>query len=218
MQGGGQLLLLTNPQVQEDLKMSGNQTSKIATLNAEVRSQWEAFRGFWRPGQEPSQERKEEYLARLRKQAKENREAVAAILDTPQKKRLKQIGWQVTWNSGFTDVLFDPEIIAKLELTADQIDQFHEIQDHARKEAWKPREPHKDQDWEARRKRMDEIRRAAQGHIMNGLTSDQKSRWQEMIGESFKGEIRMQPSPPHRGHRAAEIQGREKRDKPPPQE
>jgi hypothetical protein len=141
-------------------------------------------------------------------------------LDPAQKKRIKQIGWQ----KGGPRVFFDPEIIAKLELTADQIDLFHGFLDQALKESWKAkgeyspqnREAWNDQEWEAYQKKKDEIRRAALERIMNGLTAAQKAHWQEMVGEPFKGDLRMMPPPHHReGHRTAEGQGRESKGKPP---
>src|SRR5204863_7506061 len=87
-QGVEQLGLLTNPQVQDDLKLTEDQVAKIADLNLQVKSQWESFK-FWKPGQLESQGEKEKHLARFRRQAKENRDAVADILDPEQKTRLK---------------------------------------------------------------------------------------------------------------------------------
>ena len=150
--------------------------------------------------------------------ARANADAIAAVLDPAQKKRLKQIGYQ----AGGTGVFFDPEVIVKLELTTDQIDRFHEIQDRAfkaTKDFWHAsRELHRDPDWDAHHKKMEEIWRPAQEQMMSGLTAEQKVRWQEMVGELFKGEMKFFPPPPphHRGHRTAEGQGREGKGKPPP--
>jgi serine/threonine protein kinase len=225
-QGGGQLFWLTQPQVQEDLKLTEDQVSKIADLDAQVQSQWKGFGGFWKPGQPPSQEEKEKHLAGFRKQAKDNRDAVAAILDASQKSRLKQIGWQFGGAWSFSD----PEVIAKLELTTDQIDRIREIQDQARKEQdqchrppWDFRQAGKEDkhkaDRDAEWKKIGEIWRAAQARIMNLMTPAQKVRWQELVGEPFKGQMMFPPRPPHpRGHRTADGLMREGKGKPPPQE
>jgi serine/threonine protein kinase len=219
-QGVGQLGLLTNRQVQEDLKLTEDQVGKTADLKRQVESQREEFRGFW-PGQPSSQEEKEKHLARFRKQAKENREAVAAILDSEQKNRLKQIGWQA---GGFW-TFSDPEVIAKLELTTDQIDQIREIQDQARKEQeqchkalWDFRKAPRAEgkaDVDAERQKISDIWRTAQGQIMRTLTPAQTARWRELVGVEFKGQIFPPPPPHHRGHRTAEAQGREGKVKPP---
>jgi len=222
-QGVGQLGLLTNPQVQDDLKLTTVQISKIADLKDQVDAQREKFRGFW-PGQPLSQEDKEKHLARFRRQAKENREAVAAILDPEQKTRLKQIGWQV----GGAGTFSDPEVIAKLELTTDQIGQIRDIQDQAwkehqqcRKASWDSRKRGKEEgnraDRDAEMQKIRDIWRTAQTRIVNTLTSAQTARWRELVGAEFKGQLFPPPPPHHRGHRTAEGQGREGKDKPPPQ-
>ncbi len=110
-------------------------------------------------------------------------------------------------------------MIAKLELTADQIDRFHQIQEQAWKasqEAWRVgRDLRTNQEREAHWKKTKESWRAAKEQIMNGLTPIQKPRWQELVGEPFKGEIRMPPPPPRRpGHRTADRLEREKQNKP----
>jgi len=220
IQGSAQLFWLTDPKVQEDLKLSEDQVQKIAALNKQVQEQREAFWGFARPRPEERSQKSDEHRQLLRRQARANADAIAAVLDVAQQKRLKQIGWQ----AGGTGVFFDPEVIVKLELTTDQIDRFHEIQDRAFKttrDFWHAsREVHKDQDWNAHRTKMEEIWRPAQEQMMSGLTAEQKVRWQEMVGELFKGEMKFFPPPPphHWGHRPADPAVREGKGKPPPQE
>jgi serine/threonine protein kinase len=225
MQGGGQLFLLTQPPVQEDLKMTQEQLDKIADLDLRVRSQWEGFRG-WKPGQRPSQEEKEENRKRLRKQAKENRDTIAAILDSEQEARLKQIGWQ----RGGAGTFSDPEVIAKLELTTDQISQIRDIQDQAWKEhqqchkaSWDSRKRGKEEsskaDRDAELQKIREIWGTAQARIMRTLTPAQTARWRELVGAEFKGQFFPPPPPHHRGgHRMADGQGREGKGQPPPKD
>jgi hypothetical protein len=198
---------------------------QVGDLDLQVKSQWQEFRGFWKPGQARSQEEKEEHLKRLRKQAKENRDAIAAILDPAQKARLKQIGWQF----GGVWTFNDPEVIAKLELTTDQIDRIREIQDQARKEQeqchrppWDFRQTGKEEgtkaDRVAVRKKIGEIWQTAQARIMSQLTPAQSARWRELVGEPFKGQMMFPPAPPHhRGHRPDGV-AREEKGKRPPQE
>lgn len=224
-QGVGQLFWLTNRQVQEDLKLTEDQIGKIADLRRQVESQREGFR-FPKPGQVESQEDKEKHLAQFRKQARENREAVAAILDAGQKNRLKQIGWQ----AGGYRTLSDPEVISKLELTTDQITQIREIQDQVRKEeeqwhkaSWNFRKGGKEEankaEREAQRQKIGDIWKTAQARIMRTLTPAQTARWRELVGAEFKGQFFPPPPPHHRGgHRMAEGQGREGKGQPPPKD
>jgi len=202
IQGCWQLYWLTEPNVQEDLKLSEDQIQRIAALNKQVQEQREALRQKT-DGPAP---KREDHRQLLRTQVRANTDAIASILNSDQKKRLRQIGWQT---GPGTEMFFDPEVIAKLELTADQIDRFHEIQDQAWKvthEAWRAgRDLRTNQEREAHWKKTKETWRTAKDQIMNGLTPVQKSRWQELVGEPFKGEIRMPPPPPRRpGHRNAE--------------
>lgn len=221
IQGCAQLFLLGEPMVQEDLKLSEDQVQRIAALKKQIEDQKASFQGIGKSRPDGHLKWTDEDRQLFRQQAKANEKSISSILDPAQKNRLKQIGWQ-TYG---THVFFDPEIIAKLELTTEQIDRFHEIQDQARRSATDlriGREPRGSQaQWDAQWKKMEEkrseIRRTAHEQIMNGLTSAQKTRWQEMVGEPFKGEIRMPPPPPRfRGHRAVDSQGRENGGKPTP--
>jgi serine/threonine protein kinase len=214
IQGCAQLYWLTEPSVQEDLKLSEDQIQKIGALNKQVQEQREAWRGVERSKSNGSG-KSEDRRRLFRSQARANADAIAAILDSDQERRLRQIGRQ----TGGTGVFFDPDVIAKLELTADQIDRFHQIQEQAWKasqEAWRAgRDLRTNQEREAHWKKTKESWRAAKEQIMDGLTPIQKSRWQELVGEPFKGEIRMPPPPPRRpGHRTADRLEREKQNKP----
>jgi serine/threonine protein kinase len=218
IQGCAQLFWLNDPKVQDDLKLAKDQIERITALNKQVQEQRESFRAFGRPKTEDHSQRSEEHRQLFRRQARANAEAISGILDSVQQKRLKQIGWQ----TGGTMVYFDPEVIVALELTTDQIDRFHEIQDQAWKatgDYWRANRDHRPEiDPDVHRKKMDEIWRPAQERMMNTLTAVQMARWREMVGDPFKGDLRMQPSPPrHRGgHRAADSQSRDNRGKPPP--
>jgi serine/threonine protein kinase len=219
IQGGAQLFWLTDPKVQEDLKLSENQIDRITTLNKQVQEQREAFRGFGKPRPDENSQKSEEHRQLLRRQARANAEAIAAILDPAQQKRLKQIGWQ----TGGTMVFFDPEVIVALELTTDQIDLFHEIQGQAWRATWDNwrmnRERRAESDSDANRKKVDEIWRTAQDQILKSLTPAQEALWVDMVGAPFKSQMRFfQPPPPRpRGHRSAEWPGRESKGKAPPQ-
>jgi len=216
IQGCAQLYWLTEPSVQEDLKLSEDQIQKTAALNKRVQEQREALR---QKSDGPSP-KSEDRRRLFRTQARANADAIATILDSDQKKRLRQIGWQT---GPGTEMFFDPEVIAKLELTAEQIDRFHEIQAQAWKgshEAWRAgRDLHTNQEreahWKKMQEKMKETWHVAREQIMDGLTPIQKSRWQELVGEPFKGEIRMPPPPPRRpGHRTADRIERETKNKP----
>jgi serine/threonine protein kinase len=218
IQGCAQLYWLTEPSVQEDLKLSDAQIQKIAALNKRIQEQGQAL---WQKsdGLSPKEDRRRLFRA----QARANADAIAAILDSDQEKRLRQIGRQTVGSGVF--MFFDPDVIARLELTADQIDRFHAIQEQAWKashdpEAWRTgRALHTDQErvayWNKMQEKTKETWQSAKEQIVNGLTPIQNSRWKELVGEPFKGEIRMPPPPPRRpGHRTADRSERETQNKP----
>src|SRR5258708_5841720 len=78
--GGGQAFLLTQKSVQEELKLTEEQTKKATELAAK---QQEARRGFRDLSQEEQQAKRKEMAA-------ENQKALAEILQPDQSKRLKQ--------------------------------------------------------------------------------------------------------------------------------
>jgi Spy/CpxP family protein refolding chaperone len=172
--GGGTLFLLTQKSVQEELKMSDEQVKKVTELEAKQR---EAFRDFRDLSREERQKKFEEM-------AKANTKAIGEILKEDQLKRVKQISLQ---QQGLR-ALANPEVADALKLTDEQKDKVKAVGEEARKEMQALFGAGLERD-EARKK-MEEIRKASDEKLMGILTDEQKTKFKELQGEPFKGEIR----------------------------
>jgi Spy/CpxP family protein refolding chaperone len=172
--GGGTLFLLTQKSVQEELKMSEDQVKKVTELEAKQREAFQGLRDLSR----------EERQKKFQEMAKENEKAIGEILKEDQLKRVKQISLQ---QQGLR-ALGNPEVAGALKLSDEQKDKVKAIQDEAGKEMRALFGAGLDRD-EARKK-MEEIRKATEEKLTGVLTDEQKTKWKELQGEPFKGEIR----------------------------
>jgi eukaryotic-like serine/threonine-protein kinase len=193
MQGCWELYFLDSEVVQKDLNLSDDQVAKIHDLKNKL---WEQRKGFeFRPHRKEEGQRFEppkpspEHLSQMRKQNKENREAVAAILSKDQAERLKQIRYQLELSS-----FQDPEVIAKLQLSSGQLEQIRTVQRgiwEAMRKYW--HDENKDKSFLP----IADLLKDGRKRITEVLTAEQKSRWAEMTGEPLRGEFR--PPPPKFG-------------------
>jgi len=168
--GGSTIVLLTQKSVQDELKLSGEQVQKIKELSDKQR---ESFRG---PRDEDARKKREEA-----RQATEK--AVTEILKPDQLKRVKQISLQQQGGRA----LSNPEIAAALKLSNEQKDKIKSIQDETR--TARGQRGQRGQRSEEERKKQQEARKAANEKLMEVLTSAQKTKWKELTGEPFTGEI-----------------------------
>jgi Spy/CpxP family protein refolding chaperone len=175
--GGGQLGLLSQKSVQDELKLSEDQIKQATQLSEKQR---EAFRGARDLSQEERQKKFADMVAA-------NDKALAEILKPDQLKRLKQISLQLRG----TMAIADPETVAALKLTDEQKEKVKTIAEDFRKEAGNRAGGG---DREEARKRRAEARKTAEDQLMAVLTDEQKTKWKELAGEPFKGEIR-RPGP-----------------------
>jgi serine/threonine protein kinase len=174
LRNGGPLLLLEQPSVQEELKLSEEQTRQVARLAARRRA------AFWNS---PDQSL-ERWRAKFEELAAQEK-AVLEGLSPEQARRLKQIAWQEGGASAFGD----PELLEALQLTEEQGERIRAIRDEARRAAWvfpRPGGP-RPEDW----KKAADSWRTARDQALAVLTADQEARWKELTGEPFKGEIRL---------------------------
>jgi Spy/CpxP family protein refolding chaperone len=172
--GGGTLFLLTQKSVQEELKLSDDQVKKVTDLGEKAREEFGKLRDL-------SREERQQKAAEL---SKANDKAVAEILQPNQLKRLKQIHWQQQGARAFGD----PEVADALKFTDQQKDKIKAVQEEAQKEMSALRQSGGDR--EEVRKKSEELRKATNDKLMGLLTDEQKTKWKELTGEPFKGEIR----------------------------
>jgi hypothetical protein len=167
-------MLLSNTDVQKDLKLAADQVKKV---NKETNYQRLA-RQELRDLEEKERDKRAEELNR------ESEEFLAKILKPEQAKRLRQISLQVDGAQSFGK----PDVAKELALTEEQKQKVKEIQGDLIKKIRAMLELRGDRE-EAMKKRA-EILNSANGKMMNLLTAEQKAKWKEMTGEPFKGEIR----------------------------
>jgi serine/threonine protein kinase len=161
--------LLTQKSVQEELQLTSDQVQKINQL-AEKRPP----ANFGKHMRFPGPPRSDDALALD--------QLVADVLKPEQKHRLQQIAMQQLG----TFAMGDPQIARGLGLTPEQTDRIRTLRDELRGPAGKAADAPR-------------AERSINDKIMETLTDEQKTKWKEMLGEPFQGEIRLEPPPPPRG-------------------
>jgi len=174
--------LLTQPAVQQDLKLSDEQVKAIAALTENRREPpWLHHNG---------DDHAEDFGAKER--------ACFEVLRPEQAKRLRQVVWQRRGAHAFAD----PDVADALQLTPEQRQRIHKIEEDSWRAFWlagqfRDRRPDAG-------KRPDGFWKGVSDRLLAVLTDEQKARWKEMLGEPFQGEIRFGPPPffppPYKAH------------------
>lgn len=180
---GGGLMLLTNPDVKKELKLSDEQAKKLDEMATEAREKMqERFRDFQNLSDDERRERGEA----MRKEAAELMAKVNKdILKEDQVKRFKQIELQQRGVNAFTDA----EVVKSLKLTDEQKEKIKGITEGMMSEMQELRQSAQG-DFRAAMEKMTELRKQTFGKVTALLTEDQKKSWKELTGEPI--EIRMQ--------------------------
>jgi eukaryotic-like serine/threonine-protein kinase len=182
LRAAGQLRLLSQPAVLDDLHLDARQRAKVKMLSARVAKQWtEAFHDLGRLS--PSDRKR-----RSLEQARANEETVKQVLTEKQRDRLRQIGLQ----SDMTATLSEPDVAAALRLTNDQREQIRRIVEEALASMLKQMVPRLALELAV----TDPITQTtAAERILALLTEEQVKRWQEITGERFNGPVTLFPFP-----------------------
>ena len=173
--GGGQTALLAAKSVQEELKLTPDQVKEVEELSAKQR---EAFGGL----RDLSQE---ERAQKMQEMAKKSQEAIDKVLKPEQQKRLKQISLQA---GGVMAAANNPEVAKELNLNEEQKEKLQTM----RRESFagfggqKGKGGQRDPD---ALKKAAETRKTNNEKAMEMLTAEQKTKWKELTGEPFKGEL-----------------------------
>src|SRR5439155_21654785 len=121
LRAAGQLNLLSQPPVLEDLRLNEEQRAKVKDLSARVTKQWkESLSDI---GRRSGAERGRRSL----EQARANEADVKATLTSEQLRRLHQIGLQSDALGAFRE----PEVAIVLQLTAEQRERIRTIEEEA---------------------------------------------------------------------------------------
>ena len=167
---GGGAMLLSQKSVQEELKLNEDQVKKVDELLAKQRESFGDSRDLSR----------EERQKRFTESREASQKAVGAILNEEQQKRYKQVSLQLQG----AGALGDPEVAASLGLSDEQKKSVAEIQSAAREEMRS-----QFQGGGGDREKFRAARDATNEKLQGVLTPEQKTKWQELAGEPFKGEL-----------------------------
>ncbi|HVX15485.1 MAG TPA: hypothetical protein VHC22_30130 [Pirellulales bacterium] len=171
-EGATEVMLLLQPAVCEDLKLSEDERDKIHKFAS---TQWEKAQKVHKLA---AAERDREYVA----MTKENEQFVKKTLTKEQKSRLDQLLLQT---AGLLWVTRD-DVASQLKLTAEQKTRAKSLQKEARDEMEELIHATSDEKKEAK---LNEMRETSKTRLMSLLSDEQKSKWKEMCGAPMKGEI-----------------------------
>lgn len=179
--GLNQLMLLRNPSVQTELKLTDDQKSKTGALADKVQDE---MQGTFAELGELDPEDREAKMQEVRKAAvargKEVQGELATILQPEQTTRLRQIGLQMRGASA----LADEEVVAELKLTDEQKKQLETIRQEnetAGRELFRQaRESGGGGD--AIRAKMEELRKSGTEKALAVLTAEQKAQFEKLKG------------------------------------
>lgn len=191
MQMGAQVgvMLLVNPQVQTELKLTEEQRRQIQDIVARAREEMRPEPGQ-RPGaggQRPGAGGQRPGQGGIGANMERYTEEAMRVLQPNQRERFEQIQLRVQG----VRALGRDEIAEKVGLTSDQRQQIREIlrenmggRDGARPNPgeWNPQEM---------RAQMEERRQENERRILQVLTAEQKAKWESLLGAPF--ELRPQP-------------------------
>jgi Spy/CpxP family protein refolding chaperone len=181
--GGGMpsLMLLGQKSVQEELKLSDDQVTKVKEAATKMR---EGFQGL----RDLDEKERADKMKELRK---DSDAAVAKILDAKQAKRLKQISLQLQSRMGKAMLLANADVAKPLKLDDDQKKQLQDIQKQAREEGGKIFQGEGTR--EEKMEKLTELRKTTDAKVDKLLKDEQKTKLKEMLGEPFKGKLEFGP-------------------------
>ena len=171
-EGAVEVMLLLQPAVCKDLNLSQDKRDKIYNFAS----------AQWKKAQTLSDLDEKERDKKFKDMTKENEKFLDDILSKDQKKRLNQILLQTAGLLWVTR----PEIARELNLSSDQKKRAADLQQEARDEMEELIHQTSDEQKDAK---LRELRKTSRDRLMTLLTNEQKSKWKELAGEPFKGEL-----------------------------
>lgn len=188
MFGGGGIRLLGIPEVQKELKMTPEQIEQVKTKGPEVRKAAQEIMqeaGGFQALRDLSEEDRTKLFAKMQDvQVK----AVAAILNTDQKKRFHQLELQ----QAGAQALGRKDVAEALKITDEQKEKLANLQKEngeAMRAIFQSGGNFQDMTEDERaafRKKMQALQKTASEKAFAVLTAEQTKAWKEMIGEPFK--------------------------------
>jgi Spy/CpxP family protein refolding chaperone len=171
--GAMEIVLLRQPAVQKELKLTDVHGKKIHEFATE---QWKKAREIHKlPANEQD--------AKYDELTKENDKFLSSLLAPEQRKRLDQIGMQVSgllW-AGRSDMA------SALKLTSDQKKKLQDLHKEAHKEAVAILKDMKDD--AAKHEEFKKLHESNRQRLLGLLTPEQQETWKTLSGPEFKGEL-----------------------------
>lgn len=184
--------LLNNKSVQEELKLTDEQKSKVKEvvdkIFAEAKEKGGGFGGGFKNFKDMSQEEREKAFAKIAEANKATNEKamkeLSPVLKEEQLKRLKQIEVQQMRMGAFTDA----ETGKALAITDQQKEKIKGIADETGKDAREIQTAifSKEMDAKDGNKKIEAIRKDGMDKVLAILTDDQKTKYKAMVGEPFE--------------------------------
>ena len=179
-QGAIELVLLRHKAVRDDLKLTRPEARRIHEFTEQ---QWKKEQEVEKIADEKERE------SRFDEMTREDERFLQENLTPEQKKRLDQITLQVAGLLWITR----PEVADALKLTDEQKLKIVDLQKAARKEMEELLYS------ETRRDRQAELRKhqeACKLRVLELLTDEQEAKYNELIGEPFRGELKFDEADP----------------------
>jgi hypothetical protein len=178
--GGGLTGLLTNKGVQEELKISDEQKSKLKSAVEDIGGKYKDDLAAAR--KDKDREKSEKLLKAM---GADVAKAAEGTLKPEQMKRLRQIEIWAALQNGNLQMLTQERVNDKIKLTEKQKDAIKEASDKLgaeRREIFQ----NAGGNFEEARKKVEEKTKAAVDKFMDTLSADQKSALKELAGEKFE--------------------------------
>jgi hypothetical protein len=172
-EGALEVMLLLQPSVCKDLDLSADKRKKIENFAD----------GQWKKAQALADLEEKERDKRFEDMTKENEKFVSEVLSPDQKKRLHQI---ILQTAGLLCVT-RPHVAKELKLSDEQKKRAAQMQQEARDEVEELIHETGDEQKDAK---LRELHETSRKRLTELLTDEQESKWKELTGKPFKGEIR----------------------------
>lgn len=185
---GGPLQLLNRDDVKDELKLTSDQTSKVADLQGKQRQRMQdamqsagiQFGGGGGGGFQMSDEDRKKMTAALAKVNEDTQKDIDGILTPDQSKRLKELTVQRAGNSIIGNPMFQKE----LNVTDDQKAKIADLQ-AKQQQAMMSLFQNQDMSREDRQAAMEKNTKIMNDELAKLLTDDQKKKIVEMSGKPF---------------------------------
>ncbi len=177
---GGPGMLLSNKGVQQEIKATDEQVSKLNTLSEETRTKMTALREKF--ADVPQEERGEKMRTEMAPINADVEKSLATILKPEQVKRFHQIQRQTAGVNAFAQ----PRVAEELKLTDDQKAKIREINTELQTSTREAFTSAGQDNREEAMKKITDLRKDAMAKAQALLTDDQKKAWKDMTGEPYE--------------------------------